>query len=219
MRRSDWGRVALVVAALSGQQGAQSAVEPGIDTAATDSAATARAATDLARRVLQSADHGGSPFAIVDKQTAVILVYRADGTLAGASPVLLGQTPGDQSVAGVGERTQQGRLLVGDRTTPAGRFVSEPGHNLAGEPIVWIDYDAALAIHRLRPGPAMAPREQRLASGSARDKRVSAGCVVVPEWFYDAVVQPVLGRSRAVVYVMPEQSAWTDMFRLSSATR
>ena len=53
-------------------------------------------ALDLARQVLESADHRSLPFAIVDKQAARILVFRNDGSLAGVSPALLGQTVGDQ---------------------------------------------------------------------------------------------------------------------------
>ena len=136
----------------------------------------------------------------------MLFVYRADGTLAGASPALLGRTRGDHSVAGVGERTQSGRLRPGDDTTPAGRFETEPGRNNAGESIVWIDYAAALAIHRLRPGPGMSDRAHRLATPGPHDNRASAGCVVVPAEFYATVVQPLLGQSRGVVYVMPEQA-------------
>ena len=168
---------------------------------------TAQASTpalDLARQVLESADHRSLPFAVIDKQAARILVFRSDGSLAGASPVLLGQTLGDQSVPGVGERTRSGRLRSADRTTPSGRYLSEPGHNLQGEAIVWIDYANALAIHRLRPGRAAERRAQRLASMNAAEMRISAGCVVVPVAFYEAVVQPLLGHGRGVVYVMPE---------------
>ena len=32
-----------------------------------------------------------------------------------------------------------------------GRFASAPGRNDKGEAIVWVDYDASFAIHRLRP--------------------------------------------------------------------
>ena len=168
-------------------------------------------ALDLARQVFESADHRSLPFAIVDKQAARILVFRSDGSLAGASPALLGQTVGDQSAPGVGERTRAGRLRSADRITPSGRYVSEPGHNLQGEAIVWIDYASALAIHRLRPGPAAERRAQRLASMNAGEMRISAGCVVVPVAFYEAVVQPLLGRGRGVVYVMPESGLSQDM--------
>lgn len=158
----------------------------------------------FARQVMSSADHGGLPFAIIDKRSGWIAVYRADRTLAGESTALVCLDPGDLALPGVGERAQQGRLRSGDRTTPAGRFVSESGHNLDGEAVVWIDYEAALAIHRLRPGPGFADRGRRLASTRGDDKRISAGCVVVPVAFYQSVVGPVLGRGAAVIYILPE---------------
>jgi hypothetical protein len=63
----------------------------------------------------------------------------------------------------------------------------------------------------LRPGASYTPRSARLASGQVDDKRVSLGCVVVPEAFYDSVVRPLLGAGRGVVYVLPEDGpaqAW-----------
>jgi len=171
-------------------------------------AAVQSAAQALAVRVLATADHRRLPFAIVDKPTASITVYLPDGTVAGTSSVLLGRTPGDDVVPGTGERTQAGTLRPQDLTTPAGRFVSRPGRNRSGEAIVWLDYGNAFAIHRLRPAPAGQQRAQRLASTDLRDRRISAGCVVVPEAFYDGVVQPVLGRGQGIVYVMPERGSW-----------
>ena len=157
--------------------------------------------------LLEPTPHRQQPFAVVDKRAATISVYRADGALAGTSAVLLGSTRGDHTMPGVGERAQTGQLRAGDRTTPAGRFNSEPGHNRNGDAIVWLDYASAFAIHRLRDGPSKAHRTRRLRSSSAADKRVSDGCVVVPESFFDAVVQPTLGRVRGVVYVLPEFTA------------
>lgn len=168
---------------------------------------------ELALRIIESANHGGLPFAIVNKHSALVAVYRGDGTLVGLSTVLLGLSVGDTSAPGVGERTRDGRLRISDRTTPAGRFESEPGHDLSGDALVWIDYDSAFAIHRLHAAPAKERRPQRLASANARDKRISAGCVVVPEAFYAAVVQPTLGRSRGLVYVMPEERPWQAMWQ------
>jgi hypothetical protein len=157
-----------------------------------------------AQQLVASGDPGDRPFAIVDKRAARLIVFHADGRVAGTSPALLGRSPGDHSVPGVGARTQAGRLRPGDATTPAGRFPSEPGRNLQGEAIVWLDYDAALAIHRLRPGPGLRDRARRLATPTADDNRVTAGCVVVSPAFYAAVVQPVLGRKRGVVYILAE---------------
>jgi hypothetical protein len=162
----------------------------------------------FAERVLASNDHAGRPFAIVDKNNAWIVVHHADGTVAGRARVLLGAARGDWSLPGVGERTQNGTLQPEDLTTPAGRFVAQPGHNHTGEAVVWVDLDAAFAIHRLRPGPREAERARRLATQGADDKRVSAGCVVVTGRFFDEIVQPVLGGGPAVVYVLPEAADW-----------
>ena len=107
---------------------------------------------DLARWTMRTADHAGLPFAIVDKKNAHIYVFDRAGRLRGASPVLLGQAIGDDSAPDVGEHAQTGRVPLQERTTPAGRFVSEPGRNRQGEQVVWVDYQSAFAIHRLRPG-------------------------------------------------------------------
>lgn len=161
--------------------------------------------------VLTGADHQGLPFAIVDKRDARLYVFGADGRLIGATAVLLGLAPGDLADPDIAQRAPAS-LSLAERTTPAGRFVSQPGHNDKGEAIVWIDYDASLAIHRLRPAPAHERRPERLASPGSDDNRVSFGCIVVPIVFYETVVAPTLGRQRGVVYVLPETRPVQAMF-------
>jgi hypothetical protein len=155
------------------------------------------------RWVVESHDNQGLPFVIVDKKGGRLFVFEANGQLRGASPALTGLAPGDQATPGMAQRSVAS-LREDERTTPAGRFVSEPGHNLQGEAIVWIDYEAKLAIHRLRPAPAAERRAERLASETPDDNRISMGCVVVPVSFYEAVIGPALGKSRGIVYVLPE---------------
>jgi len=157
----------------------------------------------LARWIIDAGDHGGAPFAIVDKRGATLNVFDGNGRLQGASPALLGITPGDGSEPGVAQRVQTG-LSLQDRTTPAGRFVTEPGRNLKGERVVWVDYASAFAIHRMRPANERERREERLASAAPDDNRITLGCVVVPVSFYENVVDPLIGRRHAVVYVLPE---------------
>ena len=172
-----------------------------------------RASSDAryaANWVLESGDHQGQPFAIVDKRDARIYVFEASGRLAGASSVLLGAALGDRIVVDA-ELRVPGRPTRDERTTPAGRFASQPGRNDKGEAIVWIDYQASLAIHRLRAAPAAERRAERLASRARDDKRISLGCVVVPVAFYDSVVGPTLGRKRGVVYVLPETRPALEM--------
>lgn len=169
-----------------------------------------------ARRVvewaLHSADPRGRPFAVVDKRAAHIYVFHGDGRLAGHSSALLGSALGDHTVPGVSQRAQEGHVPPEERTTPAGRFEAVPGQNNAGEHVVWVDYASAFAIHRLRPGFAYEARASRLTTVQASGKRVSWGCVVVPVSFYQQVVEPVLGRARSVVYVMPESMPLGKLF-------
>ena len=180
-------------------------------------AAPDRAATALAHQVMAQADAGGRPFAIVDKQAARMVVFHPDGRQAGSTAVLLGRDRGDGSAPGVGDRAQTGSLRPGDATTPAGRFDTHPGHNVTGEDVLWMDHAAALAVHRVRPGPGLASRLRRLATTGGADKRVTAGCVVVPVAFYEHVVRPVLGLRPVVVYVIPEdgnaQGLWQQRER------
>jgi hypothetical protein len=179
---------------------------------AAPAAELSREARQLARWVLHSRDHQGRPFAIVDKKDARIYVFDGAGRLQGASAALLGQAPGDDIAPDVGEHTQEGKVPFGERTTPAGRFVSEPGRNLSGEHVIWVDYDSAFAIHRLRPGRTQRDREARLASTAASEHRASLGCVVVPVRFYETVVRRLLGNGQAIVYVMPEKGSALELF-------
>jgi len=153
--------------------------------------------------VLDGADNQGKPFVIVDKRSARVYVFDASGRLAGATPALLGLATGDESIPDIAHRAPAS-LSPAERTTPAGRFESQPGHNDKGEEIVWVDYDASLALHRLRPAPPAERRRERLASASADDKRISLGCIIVPVAFYEEVVDPTLGHQPGVIYVLPE---------------
>jgi hypothetical protein len=170
-------------------------------------------AREVVEWALRTRDAHGRPFAVVDKRAAHIYVFHGDGRLAGHSPALLGSTRGDHTVTGVGLRAQTGDVGPDERTTPAGRFDAVPGRNASGEHVVWVDYDSAFAIHRLRPGFSYGPRASRLATAASADKRVSWGCVVVPVAYYRGLVERVLGASRSVVYVLPETSRLQAVFQ------
>ena len=157
----------------------------------------------VAQWVIDSRDNRSRPFVIVDKKDAKVFVFGPGGQMLGATPALLGMARGDHSVPGIGA-LPPAQIPIADRTTPAGRYETEPGINLNGEDVIWIDYDAGLAIHRLRPDAAQRTRLRRLASGSPDAHRVSAGCVVLPVSFYDDVLRPLFERRNGVVYVLPE---------------
>lgn len=175
--------------------------------------APSAAAREMLRWIRHSGDAEGRPFVIVDKRSARLHVFDGRGRPLATTAVLLGSAPGDHTVPGVGERAQTGTLTAEDRTTPAGRFVSHPGRNLQGEPVVWVDYASAFAIHRLRPGASLPARASQLETPSPRDNRSTLGCVVVPVAFYLDVVEPLLGRSSGVVYVLPETGSVRDLIR------
>lgn len=183
--------------------------------APSDGSPDARAVT---RWILDTHDNQGKPFAVVDKKAARLNLHDPDGRLIASTPVLLGLARGDTAIADIAQRAPSS-LRPSERTTPAGRFETQPGRNLQGEDIVWLDYAASLAIHRLRPSPAREHRAQRLASATADDNRISLGCVVVPVTFYLTQVAPLLGHAPAVVYVLPEDGAALAFFESSSVAQ
>lgn len=164
-----------------------------------------------------SANHQGMPFVIIDKRAAQLYVFDATGALQASSPVLVGLAVGDQSVAGIGER-KMSEIQTYERTTPAGRFVSEPGKNLSGEDIVWIDYDTAISMHRVRANNRAERRLQRLASSTAADNRISYGCVNVPTAFYNRYVAPHWSKREGVIYVLPETQTASSFFGFDPVT-
>lgn len=191
------GMTTLSAAAQAEARGAKTAVETGVETAV--------------KTVLGRGDHGGNPFVVIDKQRARLHLYAADGTALGSTPVLLGLARGDDSVPGVGDKPLE-QIPPHERTTPAGRFVSEPGVNAKGEDVIWVDYDAAISMHRVRANVAAERRLQRLASATPRDNRISWGCINVPTVFYDQKLLPAFNRQRAMVYVLPETRALSTLF-------
>jgi hypothetical protein len=164
----------------------------------------------VARWVIDNADNHNQPFAIVDKRGARLYLFSRFGELIAVTPVLLGLAPGDEAISDIAKRAPSS-LTPSERTTPSGRFASQPGHNNRGEDIVWIDYDASLAIHRLRPAPPSEHRVERISSPRTDDKRISFGCVVVPVPFYDQFIAASLGQKHGVVYVLPETRSVQEM--------
>lgn len=165
----------------------------------------------IADWVLDSMNNGGLPFAIVDKIDAKVFVFSAGGTLRGAAPALLGSALGDDSVPGIGDK-KLANILPGERTTPAGRFAVEMGRNMRGEEILWVDYDAAVSLHRVITSNPKEHRAQRLATPTPLDNRITYGCINVAEAFYLNVVHPVFSKSPGIVYVLPETRSIQEVF-------
>lgn len=161
--------------------------------------------------VLAARDNAGAPFAVIDKRQARLWLYDGGGRLAGSTPVLLGLAKGDTTVPGIGERPMK-QILPHERTTPAGRFMAEPGLNAGGEDIYWVDYDAAVSMHRVRATNPAERRLQRLATATPADNRISYGCINVPAKFYDRSIRALFGARGGVVYLLPEQLPMQQVF-------
>ncbi|MBA4263480.1 MAG: L,D-transpeptidase [Comamonadaceae bacterium] len=156
-------------------------------------------------------DHAGMPFVVVDKQSARLYVFDASARLQADTAVLLGSAIGDHTVPGVGDKAIAD-VLPEERTTPAGRFNGLVGENLSGEDVVWVDYDAAVSMHRVRAHRASERRLERLASPTIEDNRISYGCINVPVEFFETHILPVFSRMSAAIYVLPDQLTLDEVF-------
>jgi hypothetical protein len=168
-------------------------------------------ARHVADWVADSRDNGGAAFVIVDKKAATVHVFDAEARLRASTPVLLGYAAGDDSVAGIGTRPIA-EVRPEERTTPAGRFVGERGRNALGEDVVWVDYAAAVSMHRVRTTNAAEHRLERLATPTIDDNRISYGCINVPVAFFETYIRPVFAAQRAIVYVLPETRSAQQVF-------
>jgi hypothetical protein len=169
-------------------------------------------------QVIAGADNAGAPFIVIDKRRARLWVFDAQAVPRGSTPVLLGFARGDDTVPGIGEKPLS-KVRPGERTTPAGRFVAEHGRNLKGDDIIWVDYDAAVSMHRVKDVHRSDRREQRLRSRSIADNRISYGCINIPKAFYEQVLLGVVGRAQPVVYLLPETRPVASIFKARSGTQ
>lgn len=175
-----------------------------------------RDVTQVAAWAVREADNANRPFAIVDKRRAQVYVFAPGGRLLGTSAVLLGYAAGDRSVEGIGNKAID-QIQPHERTTPAGRFQSAPGRNSLGQEVVWVDYDVAVSMHRVRATNPAERRLERLATKTAADNRISWGCINVPVAFFDETVWPHIGQRRGVVYVLPEREPLAAFFPAAAA--
>lgn len=167
----------------------------------------------LADWVAVTQDNGGTSFVIIDKRAALLYVLDGQARLVGTSPVLLGAALGDHSVPGIGERPIE-LIRPAERTTPSGRFVAERGRNARGEDVVWVDYEAAVSMHRVLTTNPAERRLERLGSATAADNRISYGCINLPATFYEMHIRPAFARHSGIVYILPDKATMQQVFGL-----
>jgi|SRR6478609_1583064 len=157
-------------------------------------------------------------FVVVDKKNAQVYVFDPRGKLvSGTSPVLLGIAAGDNLVP-VGNKPIS-QLKDSEKTTPAGRFLAQPGKNNHGANIIWIDYRNSLSMHSMHSVSDSERRADRMNSPGAEDNRISNGCINVPPKFYSSVVWPTVRKYGAYVYVLPETRTAQQQFGAYDVTQ
>jgi hypothetical protein len=164
----------------------------------------------VANWVVATGDHAQHAFILIDKKDAHAYVFTPEGRLQDSAPVLLGAAVGDEILPGAGDKVPA-QMRPHERTTPAGRFLAEPGTNADDEDVIWVDYENAISMHRVRPWAAGVRRLERVATVSPADNRVSFGCINLPVSFYEEVVRPAAAAG-AVVYVLPEVKTPQQVF-------
>jgi hypothetical protein len=157
----------------------------------------------VANWATHTGDHKKHAFVVIDKKDAQLYVFDTQGKLKGTTPVLLGKARGDDSAPGIGTKPLS-LVKEEEKTTPAGRFVAELGRNTNGEDIIWVDYDSAVSMHRLRKVAEEERRYERMATPTKDDNRISFGCINVPLQFYEGVLDPTVRKTGAIVYVLPD---------------
>ena len=167
--------------------------------------------TYMAGWVVRSGDNEDLPFVIVDKAAAMVFVYDAHGEMLGATPALVGTTPGDDAVPGIGDR-ELSDIPVEDRTTPAGRFLGGYGPAVGGREVLWVDFATAISLHPVVTSHPEEKRVERLKSPEVDDNRITYGCINVSRKFYNKVVRPTLKDTKGVFYVLPDSKDLADVF-------
>ena len=164
-------------------------------------------------------DNAGLPFMVIDKVHAELFLFDAAGRVRASTSALLGRARGDDSPPGIGNR-RLSDITPGERITPAGRFVTHVGQDLDGTSVLWIDYAAAIALHRAsdrKPGMSGRSRSKLLFSTTPAEKRVSLGCVNVSAQFYTRYVEPTFGLQSGITYILPETRSATLEFNMGMA--
>lgn len=148
--------------------------------------------------IIDTADNGGRPFVIADKKAGKLYLMNAEGKVVDTTPALFGKTPSDAAkTAGATGAGKYDLTYNRDTRLPSGYAGSVQSFDTGTN-------GDQFAIHRVIDVKGQ-NRQSRLDSKTARDNRITLGCINVPAEFYDAHLDNDLG---AVLYVLPETANW-----------
>ena len=162
--------------------------------------------------IVSSGDNHSLPYAVIDKNTASMILYDGKGNPKAQVPVLIGIARGDDATPGVGSKTL-GEIGPAEKTTPAGRFLAKFGYAAGRQRVLWVDYTNSVAIHPIPADAAKGERRTyRLLSPEPDDNRITFGCINVPRAFYASALRPLFQKKGGYVYVLPDSKPIEDVF-------
>ena len=78
--------------------------------------------------------------------------------------------------------------------------------------MIWVDYDAAVSMHAVRPIVASEHRLERMKSPDPAQHRISYGCINLPKAFFTDVAWPRFSVDGGMIYVLPETRPLAAVF-------
>lgn len=162
--------------------------------------------SQVVKKIVDTNDHLGETFAVVNKQNGSLTIYDRSGNQIATTPALYGKKVGDTF-----NSTSSG-------TTPSGRFNLEYTTNINNKDYgksvqiltqngEWLRNSVGnFAIHRTYTGFPNENRPARLASKTPADNKISLGCINIPPAFYDAHFENNQFGNMPL-YVLPETPA------------
>ena len=148
----------------------------------------------LADWVVDTADNLGLPFIVVDKKQASVFVF--DAAASCGSHARAARARARRRLGAGHRRAPIAEIRPEERTTPAGRFVAEPGFNARAKTSSGSTTTPPSRCTACAPTNPAERRLQRLASPTVRDNRICYGCINLPAAFYDLCVRPTVRRAR-----------------------
>lgn len=165
----------------------------------------------LATWVTATQDNQHLPFIVIDKVEAEVLLFDDQGLLQGATPALLGIAHGDDATPGIGDK-ELAEIGPAEKTTPAGRFLARIGPAKGNQKVLWVDFNTSVALHPVITTNPKEHRLDRLQSPTAKDNRITFGCINVPAAFFQELVLPSFSDAGGMVYILPEKKFLIEVF-------
>jgi hypothetical protein len=210
MARTNW-LAAVAAVALTSSSSLVAAETPARTAENLPAVAPSEQAARLMQWIEMTDDNGTSPYIVIDKNSAALFLFDAEGKQVGQTPVLIGIAKGDDSSPGVGSKSLAS-LGPAEKTTPAGRFVARFGRAAGNRQVLWVDYATSVALHIIVTGNRRERRLDRLFTPEADDNRITFGCINVGATIYTKQLQPLFRRNGGVVYILPDTKPIEEVF-------